>query len=136
VSIYEQALQIPDDRLKEPRKEQLMLFIGMIIVGFIVGAVAKLILMPGRDPGGVIMTILLGSASSVLAGFIGRSVGWYAGNKPAGWIASVIIATLILAVYQSVVGRRVGRSSSKQPGCKQLIAWAGRPRREDEQALE
>jgi len=81
-----------------------MVFIGMIIVGLIVGAIAKL-LMPGQDPGGFIVTILLGIGGSVLAGFLGRFAGWYAGNEPAGWIASIIGAILILAVYRSMVGR-------------------------------
>jgi uncharacterized membrane protein YeaQ/YmgE (transglycosylase-associated protein family) len=78
----------------------------MLIIGLIVGAVAKLI-MPGRDPGGFIVTILLGIAGAVVAGFLGRAVGWYQEGEPAGFIASVIGAILLLIVYRMVRGRRV-----------------------------
>lgn len=78
-----------------------------LIVGLVVGAIAKLI-MPGRDPGGIIITILLGIAGSMLAGFLGRSLGWYqAGFSGPGLIASVVGAVIILAVYRAVAGRRV-----------------------------
>jgi uncharacterized membrane protein YeaQ/YmgE (transglycosylase-associated protein family) len=76
----------------------------MIVVGLVVGAIAKF-LMPGRDPGGALITILLGIAGSVIAGLIGRSVGWYAPGEPAGFVASVVGAVLLLAVYRSVIGR-------------------------------
>jgi uncharacterized membrane protein YeaQ/YmgE (transglycosylase-associated protein family) len=78
----------------------------MIVVGLIVGALAKLF-MPGRDPGGIIVTILLGIAGSFVAGFIGRAVGWYRtpGSGP-GIIASIIGAMILLAIYRVVVGRR------------------------------
>jgi len=77
-----------------------------LIVGLIVGALAKLF-MPGRDPGGIIITILLGIAGSVVAGFLGRAVGWYRdpGSGP-GIIASVIGAMILLALYRLAVGRR------------------------------
>jgi uncharacterized membrane protein YeaQ/YmgE (transglycosylase-associated protein family) len=78
----------------------------MLIIGLIVGAVAKLI-MPGRDPGGIIVTILLGIAGAVVAGLLGRAVGWYQEGEPAGFIASVIGAILLLIVYRMVRGRRV-----------------------------
>lgn len=77
-----------------------------IIVGLIAGALAKLI-MPGKDPGGMIITILLGIAGSLLATFIGRAVGWY--DEPgegAGIIASIIGAVLILFAYRAIAGRR------------------------------
>jgi uncharacterized membrane protein YeaQ/YmgE (transglycosylase-associated protein family) len=76
------------------------------VVGLIVGALAKLF-MPGRDPGGIIVTILLGIAGSFVAGFIGRAVGWYRtpGSGP-GIIASIIGAMILLAIYRVVVGRR------------------------------
>jgi len=80
----------------------------MIIVGLIVGAIAKL-LMPGRDPGGIIVTMLLGIAGSILAGFLGRSIGWYQQGEPVGFLASVIGAIIILAIYRLIVGRRAGR---------------------------
>ncbi len=79
----------------------------MIIVGLIVGALAKLV-MPGRDPGGVIITILLGIAGSLIAGFLGRAVGWYREGEPAGFIASVIGAVILLAIYRLIVGRTAG----------------------------
>ena len=82
-----------------------MHILWMIIVGLIVGALAKLI-MPGRDPGGIIITILLGIAGSVLAGWIGRVVGWYQPGQSAGFIASIIGAVIILAIYRVIVGRR------------------------------
>ena len=77
----------------------------MLLIGLVVGVFAKL-LMPGRDPGGVIVTILLGIAGSVIAGAIGRAAGWYAHGEPAGFIASVIGAVLLLAIYRLVIGRR------------------------------
>lgn len=79
----------------------------MIIVGLIVGALAKLI-MPGRDPGGFIITILLGIAGSLVAGFLGRAVGWYQPGEPAGFITSVIGAVILLAIYRLIVGRTSG----------------------------
>lgn len=76
-----------------------------IIVGFVVGVLAKL-LMPGRDPGGFIVTVLLGIAGSFVAAFIGRSLGWYAHGQGAGIVASVIGAMLLLLLYRVVIGRR------------------------------
>jgi uncharacterized membrane protein YeaQ/YmgE (transglycosylase-associated protein family) len=76
-----------------------------IIIGFIVGVVAKL-LMPGRDPGGILMTIVLGIAGALLATFLGRSLGWYAHGQSAGFIASVVGAFLLLFIYRLARGRR------------------------------
>jgi uncharacterized membrane protein YeaQ/YmgE (transglycosylase-associated protein family) len=84
-----------------------MSFLWMLIVGLVVGALAKLV-MPGRDPGGVIITILLGVAGAVLTGFIGRAVGWYGEGQPAGFIASIIGAVLLLAIYRALIGRGTG----------------------------
>ena len=81
-----------------------MWIIWAIIIGLIVGAVAKFI-MPGRDPGGIIVTILLGIGGSVLATWIGQAVGWYAPGQGAGFIASVIGAIIILTIYRAVAGR-------------------------------
>ncbi len=77
-----------------------------LIIGLVVGAIAKL-LMPGRDPGGIIITMLLGVAGAVLAGFLGRALGWYnqAGSGP-GIIASIIGAMILLLIYRLLVGRR------------------------------
>jgi uncharacterized membrane protein YeaQ/YmgE (transglycosylase-associated protein family) len=76
----------------------------MIIVGLLVGALAKL-LMPGRDPGGFIVTILIGIAGSIVAGFLGRFAGWYAEGEPAGFIASILGAILLLFLYRSLTGQ-------------------------------
>jgi uncharacterized membrane protein YeaQ/YmgE (transglycosylase-associated protein family) len=81
-----------------------MWIIWAIIIGLIVGAVAKLI-MPGRDPGGIIVTILLGIGGSVVATWIGQAVGWYGPGQGAGFIASVVGAIIILAIYRAVAGR-------------------------------
>jgi uncharacterized membrane protein YeaQ/YmgE (transglycosylase-associated protein family) len=79
----------------------------MIVVGLIVGALAKLI-MPGHDPGGIIVTILLGIAGSLVAGWLGRALGWYQPGHPAGFFASVIGAIIILAIYRVIIGRSAG----------------------------
>jgi uncharacterized membrane protein YeaQ/YmgE (transglycosylase-associated protein family) len=79
--------------------------LGWIIFGLIVGAVAKL-LMPGRDPGGFIITILLGIAGAVLGGFIGRALGWYGEGDAAGFLMSLVGAVVLLAIYRMVIGRR------------------------------
>jgi uncharacterized membrane protein YeaQ/YmgE (transglycosylase-associated protein family) len=79
----------------------------MIVVGLIVGALAKLI-MPGHDPGGIVVTILLGIAGSLVAGLLGRAVGWYTAGEPAGFISSVIGAIILLAIYRVIVGRTAG----------------------------
>ena len=79
----------------------------MIVVGLIVGALAKLI-MPGHDPGGIIVTILLGIAGSLVAGWLGRVIGWYQPGQPAGFFASVIGAIIILAIYRLIIGRSAG----------------------------
>jgi uncharacterized membrane protein YeaQ/YmgE (transglycosylase-associated protein family) len=78
-----------------------------IIIGLIVGMLAKLF-MPGRDGGGMIMTIILGIVGAVLAGFIGRSLGWYANGQGPGIIASIIGAMLVLLIYRAISHR--GRS--------------------------
>jgi uncharacterized membrane protein YeaQ/YmgE (transglycosylase-associated protein family) len=83
-----------------------MHIIWSLIVGLVVGAIAKL-LMPGRDPGGIVITMLLGIAGSVIAGFLGRALGIYhAGDAGPGIIASVIGAVLVLAIYRAASGRR------------------------------
>jgi uncharacterized membrane protein YeaQ/YmgE (transglycosylase-associated protein family) len=80
--------------------------ITMVIVGLIVGAIAKL-LMPGKDPGGIIITMLLGIAGSLLAGMIGRTAGWYAPGEPAGLIGSIVGAIILLAIYRMIIGRNI-----------------------------
>ena len=81
-------------------------FLWTLIIGLVVGAVAKLI-MPGRDPGGIIVTMLIGVAGALLAGFLGRALGWYTdpGQGP-GIIASIIGAMVLLFLYRVFTGRR------------------------------
>jgi uncharacterized membrane protein YeaQ/YmgE (transglycosylase-associated protein family) len=86
-------------------KEETMSFIWMLFVGLIVGALAKLF-MPGRDPGGFIITMLLGVAGALVAGFLGRTLGWYREGEPAGFIASIFGAILLLALYRFLAVRR------------------------------
>ena len=82
-----------------------MTVIGWIVFGLIIGALAKLV-MPGRDPGGIIVTMLLGIAGALLGGFIGRALGMYGPNQAAGWVMSFIGAVILLVIYRMVVRRR------------------------------
>ena len=77
--------------------------IGTIIVGLIVGAIARF-LLPGEQKMGWILTCLLGIAGSFIAGFVGQSLGWYAVGEPAGWIASVIGAIVLLFIVSKLRG--------------------------------
>jgi uncharacterized membrane protein YeaQ/YmgE (transglycosylase-associated protein family) len=79
--------------------------IGWIVFGLIVGIVAKL-LMPGRDPGGFITTILIGIAGAVMAGYLGRAMGWYGPEDSAGFLMSTVGAIVLLLIYRLLVGRR------------------------------
>ena len=79
--------------------------LGWIVIGGLAGGIAKL-LMPGKDPGGCIITILLGIAGALLAGFLGKTIGWYDEGEGAGFIAAVVGAFLILLVYRLVLSRR------------------------------
>lgn len=80
-------------------------FLGWILFGLIVGALAKLV-MPGRDPGGIIVTMLLGIAGAVLGGFAGRAMGFYGTGEAAGFVMSFLGAVVLLALYRMVVRRR------------------------------
>ena len=77
----------------------------MIVFGLIAGAIAKL-LMPGRDPGGIIVTILLGIAGSLLGGFLFNAMGFGGGARYAGLIGSVVGAMILLFLYRAFAGRR------------------------------
>lgn len=79
--------------------------LSWIVFGLIVGAIAKL-LMPGRDPGGFIVTILLGIVGALLGGFLGRSLGWYQAGEGAGYLMSIAGAIIILALYRMLFVRR------------------------------
>jgi uncharacterized membrane protein YeaQ/YmgE (transglycosylase-associated protein family) len=82
-----------------------MAILGWILFGLVVGAVAKL-LMPGKDPGGIIVTMLLGIAGAVLGGFAGRAMGMYGENQAAGFLMSLVGAVVLLLLYRMFVGRR------------------------------
>ncbi|MGZ8496318.1 MAG: GlsB/YeaQ/YmgE family stress response membrane protein [Candidatus Binatia bacterium] len=82
-----------------------MEIIGWIFFGLVVGVIGKL-LMPGRDPGGFVVTILLGIAGALLGGFLGRSLGLYREDDPVGFIMAVIGAIILLVIYRFAVGRR------------------------------
>ena len=77
-----------------------------IVFGLVVGALAKLI-MPGDDPGGIIVTILIGIAGAVLGGFIGRAMGFYGPDQAAGYVMSIIGGIVLLAIYRMVARRSV-----------------------------
>ena len=81
-----------------------MTLIWAILIGFLVGLVAKL-LTPGRDPGGFIITTLIGIAGSLLATFLGQALGLYASGQSAGFIGAVIGAIILLAIYHMLRGR-------------------------------
>jgi uncharacterized membrane protein YeaQ/YmgE (transglycosylase-associated protein family) len=78
--------------------------LSWILFGLVVGIIAKL-LMPGRDPGGFIVTILLGIAGALVGGFVGRALGFYGSNESAGWLMSILGAVILLAVYRFAVRR-------------------------------
>jgi uncharacterized membrane protein YeaQ/YmgE (transglycosylase-associated protein family) len=82
--------------------------LGWILFGLIVGALAKLV-MPGRDPGGIIVTMLLGIAGAVLGGFLGRAMGLYGPGEAAGFLMSFVGAVVLLALYRMMVRRRALR---------------------------
>ena len=79
--------------------------LGWILFGLIVGALAKLV-MPCRDPGGIIVTMLLGIAGAVLGGFVGRALRWYDEGEPAGFVMSFVGAVALLALYRMMTRRR------------------------------
>ena len=82
-----------------------MEILSWILFGLVVGALAKLV-MPGKDPGGIIVTILLGIAGALLGGFLGRSLGLIGDGREAGWIAAFVGAILLLILYRMIAGRR------------------------------
>ena len=79
-------------------------WLGWILIGLIAGAIAKA-LMPGRDPGGCIVTIIIGIAGAVLAGFLGQAVGWYRPGEGAGFLAAIVGAIIILFIYRLIARR-------------------------------
>jgi uncharacterized membrane protein YeaQ/YmgE (transglycosylase-associated protein family) len=85
----------------------ILTILGWIVAGLIIGALARLI-MPGRDPMGMLATMLLGIAGAVAGGLLGRGLGLYGQYDGAGWIMSIVGALLVLAGYRMVVGSRYG----------------------------
>jgi uncharacterized membrane protein YeaQ/YmgE (transglycosylase-associated protein family) len=83
-----------------------MEILSWIVFGLVIGIIAK-VLMPGRDPGGFIVTTLLGIAGAMIGGFVGRAMGFYGESQSAGWIISILGAVLLLALYRMIVRRRV-----------------------------
>jgi uncharacterized membrane protein YeaQ/YmgE (transglycosylase-associated protein family) len=83
-----------------------MAILSWILFGLVVGVIGKL-LMPGKDPGGFIVTMLLGIAGALLGGFLGRMMGFYGENQSAGWLMSIVGAVILLALYRVMVRRRV-----------------------------
>jgi len=81
-----------------------MHIIGIIVIGFLAGVVAKL-LTPGRDPGGFIVTTLLGIVGAFVATYLGQAIGWYQADQGAGFIGAVVGAIIVLAVYHAVTRR-------------------------------
>lgn len=82
-----------------------MSFLYMLLIGLVVGAIAKF-LMPGRDPGGCIITMIIGIVGSMIAGFLGRSLGWYSDGQPAGFVMSVVGAIILLLGYRLILGKK------------------------------
>jgi uncharacterized membrane protein YeaQ/YmgE (transglycosylase-associated protein family) len=80
-------------------------FLSLILFGLIIGVIAKL-LMPGRDPGGFIITVLLGMAGALLGGYIGRLLGFYGPDEGAGFFMALLGAILLLALYRLAVRHR------------------------------
>ena len=83
--------------------------IGWIIFGLIVGIIAKF-LMPGRDPGGFVITAIIGIVGALLGGYLGRAIGWYREGEPVGFVVAVIGSIVLLALYRRMVGRRTLRT--------------------------
>ena len=79
--------------------------LGWILFGLVVGVIAKLV-MPGRDPGGIFVTIILGIVGAVVGGFAGRAMGFYGPGQSAGWLMSIAGAIIVLAVYRMFTRRR------------------------------
>ena len=83
-----------------------MEILSWIVFGLVIGIIAKL-LMPGKDPGGFIITTLLGIAGALVGGFVGRAMGFYGENQAAGWLVSILGAVILLVLYRMMARRRV-----------------------------
>jgi uncharacterized membrane protein YeaQ/YmgE (transglycosylase-associated protein family) len=83
-----------------------MAILSWIVFGLVIGIIAKL-LMPGKDPGGFIVTVLLGIAGALVGGFIGKAMGFYGPGQSAGWVMSILGAVILLALYRMLMRSRV-----------------------------
>jgi uncharacterized membrane protein YeaQ/YmgE (transglycosylase-associated protein family) len=83
--------------------------IGWIFFGLVVGIVAKF-LMPGRDPGGFVITAIIGIVGALLGGYLGRAIGWYQEGDPVGFVVAVIGSIILLVLYRLLVDRRAVRA--------------------------
>jgi|SRR5215472_15373218 len=98
-------MKVFDSNLKSlVREDAMFALLWELLIGLIVGAIAKL-LMPGKDPGGIFITMALGIAGSIGATFIGQAIGWYKQGQSAGFIMSVVGAVLLLWIYRMIKGR-------------------------------
>ena len=79
--------------------------LGWMFFGLVVGVIAK-VLMPGRDPGGIVVTMLIGIVGALIGGFLGRIVGWYQPGEPAGFLVSTLGAILLLFIYRKTARAR------------------------------
>ena len=79
--------------------------LGWLLFGLVIGALAKFV-MPGRDGGGIFVTIILGLVGAMLGGFLGRALGLYQQNEPAGFVGALVGAIVVLAIYRMATGRR------------------------------
>jgi len=89
---------------RTPEEEIVMGILGWIVFGLIVGALAKFI-MPGRDGGGILITMVLGIIGAVVGGFLGRALGFYGPSQPAGFLMSILGAIVVLAIYRAAMRR-------------------------------
>jgi uncharacterized membrane protein YeaQ/YmgE (transglycosylase-associated protein family) len=85
-----------------------MSFIVAIVMGLVIGAIAKFI-MPGRDPGGIVVTCLIGIVGSMVATFLGQRLGWYGNGESAGFIGGIVGAVILLAIYRLLISGRATR---------------------------
>src|SRR3954468_11030309 len=100
-----ELLNDPPQRSSNHERKFVMTILWTLLIGLLVGIVAKAV-MPGRDPGGIIITALIGIAGAFIASAIGRGMGWYTEGEPAGFLAAVGGSIILLALYRVIVGRR------------------------------
>jgi uncharacterized membrane protein YeaQ/YmgE (transglycosylase-associated protein family) len=92
--------------LGQPKREYQVSIIWTIIIGFVVGVIAKFIMPGNNEPSGFVLTAVLGIVGAFVATYLGQVLGWYGSNESAGWIGSVVGAIIVLFVYGLITGRR------------------------------